>query len=379
MKKSDTLKAFIKKNVFSCTCLLLALLVLITGTFSYARYVSSETANHGSAAGNFSVSASIDGISGLSFTNTSFWSDDDTKEIAMNALRSLKFSVNNFETDAAGGKTPSSVDLKYTLCFSAPKNFAQRLAIQLFDDTGEAFLPQIVIAELIGAAGGSYSTGTANYNGTDTAPLTFAVAKDGSTYTATAGATVIKIEEYTKAVTQKLLFRLWDTSALTSAEHPSVDYESGKVLSPVEISFTEEVAFYRITIAAAAFTLPSGVAQTDEYTLKLAPTDALEDVHIGGSIIDAEHNAITSIYGGDTSWYISSLEKNEQGEHSYSEIKFDDVARSQTDENGTTSTMHYDESSPLELYENGLQKLYLSRCYSKSYPFFVNVIFEQTQ
>ena len=46
---------------------------------------------------------------------------------------------------------------------------------------------------------------------------------------------------------------------------------------------------------------------------------------------------------------------------------------------GEPEDIYYTESNPLNMYEGGLQKVYLSQCYSKNYPFYVNVIFEQTQ
>ena len=46
---------------------------------------------------------------------------------------------------------------------------------------------------------------------------------------------------------------------------------------------------------------------------------------------------------------------------------------------GKPEDVVYTQDNPLNLYENNIQKVYLSQCYSKNYPFYVNVIFEQAQ
>ena len=43
-----------------------------------------------------------------------------------------------------------------------------------------------------------------------------------------------------------------------------------------------------------------------------------------------------------------------------------------------TEAEYYDSEMPLEFFdENGIQKLYLSQCFSKDYPTSVSVLFEQ--
>lgn len=63
-----TITAFVKRNAFSCACFLLALLVFVTGSVSYAKYVTGSSGGGGASAGTFSVSATIDSVSALSFT-----------------------------------------------------------------------------------------------------------------------------------------------------------------------------------------------------------------------------------------------------------------------------------------------------------------------
>lgn len=386
MKTTAKIKAFLKNNVFSLICLLLCVCVLITGSLSYAKYISSDSAASGSGVGSFYVSASVDGVSGLSFTDTNFWSISSTEEehIAMNALRSLKFSVNNFETDGDGNKNISAVKLKYALTFSAPQTFIQKLAMQVFDGEGEAVLPQIIIADMLNSAGGVYKTAdSADYNGTAAEELEFSVVKNSDTfYTAKAGNTVITLEEYEKHVSQNLLFRMWDTAALNEAE---LDQEGGKVLPPLEVTFSETVKFYRISIMTEKFALPAGEATTDSYTVKLAPTESVSDGHMGASFVDANADSsgniteseskLRRIYGGTGEvWYLKSL----HGEHYYT-LVIDELKWSQTGEDGKAEALVITKDNALEFYGDGIQKLHLSQCYSKSYPFFVNVVFEQAQ
>lgn len=385
MKTTAKIKAFLKNNVFSLICLLLCICVLITGSLSYAKYISADSAASGSGVGSFYVSASVDGVSGLSFTDTDFWSYSSTEEahIAMNALRSLNFSVNNFETDGNGNKKVSSVKLKYALTFSAPQIFAEKLAMQVFDGEGNALLPQMIIADMIKNAGGVYKTAeSADYNGTATEELEFSVVKNSETfYTVTSGSTVITIEKYNKEISQKLLFRMWDTSARNETE---IKDEGGKLLPPLEITFSEEVPFYRISVMTADFVLPAGSAATESYTVKLAPTASVSDMHIGSSFVAAEEDgsgnitetgSIRAIYGGtDKKWYLKSLHGN-----IYSSIVIDEIIRTETGEDGETETTVITEQNQLDFYGDGIQKLYLSQCYSKGYPFFVNVVFEQAQ
>lgn len=308
----------LKRNIFSFSCLALAALVSVTGALSYAKYISGDPADPFSGIGSFSVSASVDGVSGLSFTNTAFWSNtDDDDKVALNALRALNFSVNNFETDESGNKSVSDVKLNYTLTFSSPKSFAEKLAVQVFNGSGDAVLPQVVIADILKAAGGEYNTASSNdYNGASASELIFSVKKESDTlYTATSGKTVITVEEYEKEISQTLLFRAWDCSSLTSETQKETEIEGGKILSPVELTYTQSVPLYRISVSMEDFVLPAGIEATVNYTVKLAPTDMVSDIHLGGTLVKAtdaegapvDYEKVKEIYGGSgETWYIKS-------------------------------------------------------------------------
>lgn len=277
---------FVKKNVVSCVCLLLATLVFVTGSVSYSKYLSSGGGGDFSGIGSFSVSTNIDGVSALSFTNTAFWGGSASGDrIAMNALRSLKFSVNNFETDADGNKKVADVRTRYTLTFSAPAAFVDKLAIQVFSESDQPIMPQIVISDLKAAADsgkGSYDTSESDdFNGSDYTDLQFALSSTTDYYVATAGGLTVTLEKFTKSVEQSLLFRMWDTSGVTSESNPTVSAETGKLQPPLTVTYTQETEFYRIGVYSESFVLPAGEEKTAVYTVRLAPTDSIIDEHLG--------------------------------------------------------------------------------------------------
>lgn len=327
MKKNTLITkipGFLKKNIFSVSCLLFSLLILLFGSISYSKYIIGTSEGSSSSTASFSVSGSIDGISGLSFTNTTFWSSsDENDKIAMNVLRNLNFSVSNFKTLENGNKKVSDVKLHYNLCFSTPSNFASKLAIQVFDSNKDPLLPQIVIEDLLNASTttGIYKTvDSIDYNEEGTKELEFEVIKHSdSLYSATSGNIIITIEEFEKEINQALLFRMWDTSTLTNELNPKLETEGGKVLPPLEINFSEKVKFYQITITTDEFILPAGKEQTDNYMIKLVPTTSILDSDLGGTvvkgIVDSNNNIIgyeqiDGIYGGGTNkFYISSLKE----------------------------------------------------------------------
>lgn len=359
MNKFSFIIKFLKRNLFSCICTLLFTLVILTGSISYAKYNVSQDSNHNSNLGSFSVSATIDNISGFSFTNTSFWSSNsDDEKIAMNALRTLNFSVNNFKYDDTGNQIISDVKLKYDLNFSTPKNFAQKLAIQLFDSESSPVLPQIVINDILNNVGGKYKTeNSEDYNGVDTNDLEFNVVKNSDKfYTATSKLATITIEEYEKNVSQTLLFRMWDTSSVTSSENNKVNTEGGKVLPPLEISFSQTVTFYKISIITNNFTLPAGKAKTDNFSIKLVPTEIISDIHLGGTIMNVEKDSngniinssnIEQIYGGSNkNWYIQST-KEITSENYYDNPNFTGTPIKSTEPEETIIT------SGATIYNNG--------------------------
>lgn len=337
--KNDTLKPFflfVKKNIFAVICLLLAILVAITGTISYSAYLISGSGGGSTDVASFSVSANIDSVSALSFTNTAFWggtadsgSGSNEGGIAMNALRSLKFSVNNFKTDDEGNKKVSDVKLKYNLTFSAPKNFVEKLAVQVFDNNDnnqQPLLPQIVISDVIDAAnkaatGGVYDTSKSkDYNATSFKDMTFNVIKDGASGTITATETnkkaTITLESYTKTIKQTLLMRMWDTKSLTSAETPTVSEEGGKLLPPLSVDFESDVEFYRISVSMDDFVLPAAKETTAHHIVQLAPTDTIEDNNLGGTFVTEEtdgegnktYSPVAEIYGGEVFKMLTTTE-----------------------------------------------------------------------
>ncbi len=360
-----TAKAFVKKNVLSCLCLLLATLVAITGSISYSKYISTAPAGtHTPGAGSFTASASIDGISALSFTNTAFWGgtvEDD--KIAMNALRSINFSVNNFSV-VEGVEKVAEVRMKYNLSFSAPVNFVHKLAIQLFNEEDKPMLPQIVLMDFINAAthGHAFQTATSNdYNSTYHHDLTFQTSKINNDCTGVFDGTIhgeavkviVKLEEYTKKTHQLLHFRTWDTSAITSTTNPTVKDEGGKLLPPLQVKFTREIPFYKITISMSNMVLPASEKTTVKHTIRLAPTDTIEDDHLAGYFVKQStinpnyYEPITSIYGpndgGNSIDYIMQTVKEQSvSEYYTSEDAFND-AISETDLEQYQKKNHFNE------------------------------------
>ena len=138
------LAAFVKKNIFACACFLLAVMLFFVGSVSYSRYISSNSLNNLPSAGSFTCSANIDGVSSLSFTNTAFWGGSLAEDkVAMNALRNIDFTVNNYQT-VNDKKVVNEVKTSYSLVFTAPYTFVQRLAFQPFHGEDIPFLPQKV-------------------------------------------------------------------------------------------------------------------------------------------------------------------------------------------------------------------------------------------
>ena len=307
--KRKIIKIF-KQNKSAIICFVLALSVFVTGSISFARYAMSHTGTGGAGVGSFSCSATVDGVSALSFTNTAFWGGSvEEDKIAMNALRSLNFTVNNYES-SNGVKRVSEVRLSYSLSFTAPANFADKLAIQLLDNKGAPILPQMIVHEIINAVLGETGTGTydtarsEDYNGLEHEEMTFAVSKykngeGGTVVEAKADdGTVIKIETMEKEYEQTLLFRLWDVSKLTSESNKTVSNEQGDLLPPLEVKYRDTLECYKISIKKADFVFPAAVESSASYSLTLAPTDTLLDNHLGGYAYDESGDALTQIASG---------------------------------------------------------------------------------
>lgn len=329
MNNNNSILLFIRRNIFCILCFLLFSLVLVTCSLSFGKYNVSNKNDGNSNIGSFSVSTSIDSVTGTSFTNTAYWgssSDNSESQTAMNAIRTLNFSINNFKEENEIKKV-SDVKLKYNLSFSTPKNFAEKLAMQVFDENDNPLLPQIVISGLIAACTssetGTYNTATSkDYGGTDIADLEFEVKKidGGNNFSATSGNTTIKINKETKQTTQTLLFRLWDLDGLTNDTNKEVDNEGGKLLSPLEVTYTEKIEFYNITISMDNFILPAGEGKTDRLNIKLVPIETISDQDLGGTIVDVIKDSkneiisstrIKEIYADkDKEWYIQYITDN---------------------------------------------------------------------
>lgn len=329
MNNNNSILLFIRRNIFCILCFLLFSLVLVTCSLSFGKYNVSNKNDGNSNIGSFSVSTSIDSVTGTSFTNTAYWgssSDNSESQTAMNAKRTLSFSINNFKEEN-GIKKVSDVKLKYNLSFSTPKNFAEKLAMQVFDENDNPLLPQIVISNLIAvctsSGTGTYKTvDSKDYGGTDTDDLEFNVEKtdNDNNFSATSDTTTIKINKETKQTTQTLLFRLWDLDDLTSDTNKEVDNEGGKLLSPLEVTYTEKIEFYNITISMDNFILPAGKEQTARLNIKLVPIETISDQDLGGTIVDVIKDSkneiisstrIKEIYADkDKEWYIQYITDN---------------------------------------------------------------------
>ena len=311
------------KSVFntyrtSLICFLLALSILTGGAFSYARYVSEGKFYERPGIGKFALSALVDDVSALTFTNMAFWGGLEAIGVSMNSLRTVSISVNNYELDQNGNKIITEVPLEYDLQFSAPASFASKLAIQLSDASdGTVLTPQLVLSDVIKAAtaGGVFTAAQASYNGKEyigtddkgnlTTGITFDVSRDSATGKCTAiarghNSLVITIEPFVmEDMKQTLYFRLWDVESQNST---SVTEEGGTLLPPLEVNYSDDIDCYRISVSSDLFTFPAGEIAEKDYHLTLAPTDALHDSHLGGYLVMEDNNGnlvqATSIQAG---------------------------------------------------------------------------------
>lgn len=313
----------LKRNTVPLISILLAIIIAVGGFISYAKFISDENGNGASSIGFFSYSASIDGVSALSFTNTAFWGtglDGDFENlVAMNAIRTIDFSINNFE-----GEKVNTVRTGYSMTFTSPKIFAESLAFQIIDNDGSAMLPQIVVSDIL--TKNAFSTeDSVDYNGQnyigdvydkngdkvlanaiDGNDLYFTVSKstvnDMTAYTATAstpnGKVIVSVTPKMETKEQTLNFRLWDISQIVM-ENPAFNAEGGTLLSPLTIVLEETQVYYDITVTTPDFMLPAGVKTTNKHTMRLVPTTVLDDTHLGGLIIDkTTDNAAETLYSG---------------------------------------------------------------------------------
>lgn len=318
--------AFIQNNFISCVCLFLAA-TIFTGSITLAKYISTETSNVGSSAGSFHCSGSVDDVSSLSFANLDFWGGSE-KDTPMNAIHSLNFLVNNYEERTDGESVTKHVSVAkmgYTLMFSAPAIFLEKLAMQLFESPDTVMTPQIVLADLLATANdGKYNThyNTANgtkYNGTAYTDFEFKVNVSNSgianAYTATAelpdgkGNMVLKIEPFMQNMTQTLKFRLWDVSKLTSESNKTVDHEGGDLIAPLYADVQADVLCYRISISMPQFTLAAGVEEQDRYSLRFVTTSAINDHELGGFLTDNDKgDTLKSVFKNKTAYFKTMTE-----------------------------------------------------------------------
>lgn len=329
--------AFIQNNFISCVCLFLAA-TIFTGSLTLAKYISTETPNVGSSAGSFHCSGSVDDVSSLSFANLDFWGGSE-KDTPMNAIHSLNFLVNNYEERTDGESVTKHVSVAkmgYTLMFSAPAIFLEKLAMQLFESPDRVMTPQIVLADLLATAnGGKYNThyNTENgtkYNGTAYTDFEFTInfseltlveeVKDAegnvtqkgvkaNAYTATSklpdgkGNMVLKVEPFMQTMTQTLKFRLWDVSKLTSESNKTVDHEGGDLVAPLYADVHADVLCYKISISMPQFTLAAGVEEQDRYSLRFVTTSAINDHELGGFLTNDKGTTLEDIYSGKTAYF----------------------------------------------------------------------------
>lgn len=328
--------AFVKKNIFACACFLLATMVFLTGSVSYSRYISTSFVDTLPSAGSFTCSASIDGVSSLSFTNTSFWGGSIAEDkVAMNALRTIDFTVNNYRV-VNDKKVVNEVKTNYSLVFTAPYSFVQRLAFQPFHGEDQPFLPQIVVSDIFHSydVGSTFHTGySEDYHAVHFCEdMEFIVEKDGYNYTATTYDTLgnlraqIKLEYIQKETHQNLLFRMWDCSRLTDEENKVAEEEGGTLLPPLEVFFRRTIPFYQITVSMPTeLQMPAGVETSRKHSIRLTPTHTIHDDHLGGMFVNVDqygvYHPIEEIYGQNilNNWTIETNQENHYGKYYYDE------------------------------------------------------------
>ena len=368
------------KNVWRAAAVLLSS-VMFTSYFSsglYAKYSTGVEQSDEARVAQFSYTAKVNNVSALSFTNTDFWGGDENSQIAMNALRSVDFTLSNYkEIGENKVQLLSEVPMTYKLEFIAPQSFVQNLAIQLFDGAKNALLPQIVVADLMSKSnGGTYDTSTStNYNEVTTEEKTFTINVDEGVYTATTEDITVKIEPIVREnVEQTVYFRTWDVSKITTQSNPTITTEQeGCVLeSPLVVNYTvTAMPCYKIVIDMPQFTLPLGVATTHNYGIRLVTTKLIQDEHLGRVMVGATDDSLREVYQGQSV-------RTKRDESTYSQpFTITSVCRN-VQENGSVVTKYYTAQDKLNLYgADNLQDLFISKCYAKNFPMNVKVLFEQ--
>ncbi|MBR3875299.1 MAG: hypothetical protein IKJ25_00815 [Clostridia bacterium] len=328
----DYTRDFVKKNLVSCVCFLLASLVALTGTVSFAKYVSGDTINKRPNAAAMRGSAVIDGVSALSFSNTAFWGGDGGEDdIALNSLRSIDFVINSFETDDEGNRIPTDVRMEYDINFLAPVGFTENLAFQLLAMDGHPVTTQMNLGHFIDSARlheSHVASGKALYNGVDVDhDHTFTFESNAGVIICTTeyklpkldeddpdvtAPLTIRIETVTMPIEQVILFRAWDTSEFGKE---TIDSEMGELLPPLRASISTMVEMYRISIHLPLFVFEAGEEVTHRYRLTIAPTKALTDDHLGAFIMVEDSDNVGALVSpnnlkqGDKVYFSSIKEK----------------------------------------------------------------------
>ncbi len=312
MKKTFKIfKRVMLKYRVAVICFLLSFAIFAGGAVSYSRYVTEGKFYDRPGVGQFVISALVDDVSALTFTNMAFWGGLEDIGVSMNSLRTVYLSVDNYETDEQGNRKISDVALEYSLLFASPVSFANKLAIQLSDISGTVMTPQIVLADLIKSVDedepvGTFETTQPKYNGktysgTDQNGnisnfISFDVTLDVDTgiYTASAKGhnnLVITLEPFVmEDMKQTLYFRLWD---VVSQESTQVLEEGGTLLPPLKVNYVDDIECYKISVSHDSFKFPADTPTERDYTLTLAPTDALLDSYLGGYLM-TENNGVLS-------------------------------------------------------------------------------------
>ena len=329
-----------KRNAFSLACFLLAVLVSFTGTVSYSRYLSSSPNYEEPILANFDVSGQIDHVSALSFTNTAFWGGTSADDrIAMNALRSIEFSVNNFKV-IRGVEKVAEVKTAYRLVFVAPKNFIERMAFQVFDVDEDPMIPQFVVEDFfneINLGHDHYNTAeSVNYHGVETInDMVFEAQKLSETSFKAVGynnngKVTIKFDLHQAEMHQQLLFRTWDCWDFTDEEPYYIESEEGgDLLPPLTVNYTNLTDFYTVTVSMDRFFMPGGVKTVKEHCIHLTPTHPLHDHHLGSYFVEdyvdengtTQTRRIQSIYGGPDAqgnlkdWTLKTIHENVTNEY----------------------------------------------------------------
>lgn len=289
----------------------------------------------------------------------------------MSALRSIDFTVNNFKM-VGDKKVVNEVKTSYSLSFSAPVNFTERLALQpfKFDELGEEhpLLPQIVISDIFqaGRVGTAYYTGDSeDYQGVNVQDMKFEITKSGDDkipdYIATSYDTngnvvaQIRLEHFKKEVPQKLLFRMWNVSHLTTTQQPSMNTESGKLLPPLEITAKQEIDYYKIVISIPGlFVMPAAVETTYNHSVHLTPTHTITDEHLAGYFVGSEGKAVTELYADpNKEWTVERVEEGHVGKFYYDEALTQPIPISDTNKEQLTHVHDFNVMDSYTIYNEG--------------------------